>query len=230
MKKQHLLMGGAVVAALTVAFFVGDADEAEAFPFMNSWHMSSAGETNNNQNRAGAEGIYGTGGPGEYNIQCAHCHVDAEGLITAQIVASPAFGTSGNDSSYAPGQAYDITVTMMGEHKMTMSNLNGFVATFEDASGQVMGSLNDDNGNSSTNCPAQEPAMNPPNTTFMYGDCHGILFVPNEDVTTWQFQWVAPAAGAGDVTMWWGMTDGDTAGESSLDDDTIQGNIPLIEG
>lgn len=229
-QRKHLYLG---VTALGLGF-AALPSPATAFPRLDFWHMPASGETNQKQNRAGAEGIYGTGGPFEYGIQCAHCHIDADGQIDLQFDVQPAFGQSGNDQTYVPGQRYDITVTMTGEHKGLSGmggNVNGFSASFEDPGGAVMGTLYSDTpNNSSNNCPSQAPSNVPSGTTYVYGDCHAILFSGGDDVTQWVFQWEAPAAGAGDVTMWYGGVDGDTGGHNSLDDDVVQGSVLLREG
>jgi hypothetical protein len=236
MKTRYRLHRGDRASAVVVACVaVLYAFAARAFPKLEFWHAPASGETEGNDVRPGADGIYGTGGPSELGIQCAHCHIDGAGMIDVQIDTDPPFGTAGNDKTYVPGQAYDFTVTLIGQHlgepEDERGNINGFVATFEDASGNVMGSLTSDTpNNSSANCPSSHPEPEPATTTYVMGDCHGILFTANHDQEQWLFRWQAPAAGAGDVTMWWGAVDGNTSGESSLDDDTKQGNLLLIEG
>jgi hypothetical protein len=64
----------------------------------------------------------------------------------------------------------------------------------------------------------------------MYGDCHGILPLQLPHLTSWKFTWVAPAAGAGDLTLYLGMVDGNSDGDSSLNDDTLEKTMPLKEG
>ena len=64
----------------------------------------------------------------------------------------------------------------------------------------------------------------------MYGDCHAVLSLSHEGLTSWTFDWIAPVAGAGDVTMFVGMVDGDHRGDSSLDDDAVERAFPLREG
>jgi hypothetical protein len=208
---------------------------ATAFPAMHYWHLAASGETNNNQNRAGADGLYGSGGPHDFGIQCVDCHIDAPGNVDLAFDFAPTLGTSGNDATYSPGQTYVVTVTMTGESLTNPNNpnmdTNLFVATFEDDGGNVMGSLTSDTpNNSSMNCPPTWPSGVPNGTTFVYGDCHGILAVQGTKLTQWTFSWQAPGAGAGNVTMWYGGVDGDTSGDSSQHDDTVQGSLFMIEG
>ncbi len=123
---------------------------------------------------------------------------------------------------------------MTGEHRglnQGNNNLNGIAATFENQAGKVAGVLTSDAGASSSNCVANYPAQNPAGkTTYIYGDCHGIIYVPVPNATAWNFSWTAPAAGAGQVTMFYGVVDGDANGKSSLDDDVKMGTVKLLEG
>jgi hypothetical protein len=159
--------------------------------------------------------------------------VNGAGQIDATVTPAPAWLTVNNQPAYAPGQTYNITLTLTGEHlglNQGTNNLNGFSFTVEDAGGNVSGVLGTDNGVSSTNCPQAYPAQDPAGSTYVYGDCHGVLFVPHKNVTTWSFSWTAPPAGAGELTIFYGVVDGDTGGDSSLKDDVKMGTIRLAEG
>jgi hypothetical protein len=225
---KYAFMVGSITFAAFVA--IGSGEVAEAFPTLAYWHLPASGPAG--QNRAGAEGIYGTGGPRDYGIQCAHCHIGAEGLIDLDFQVSPPFSQNGNQTYYQPGTVYDIVVTLTGEHLSNPmgKSLNGMAVSFEDPGGNTFGVLHDDNGHSSSSCPPAAPTTKPVGTTYVEGDCHGILFVDHENNATWQFQWVAPAAGSGQVTMWYGAVDGNQVAESSLEDDVVQGSLVLQEG
>ena len=54
--------------------------------------------------------------------------------------------------------------------------------------------------------------------------------MPKLGATSWTFKWTAPAAGAGPVTIYYGVVDGDHAGTDSKNDDVKQGTIRLNEG
>ncbi len=91
-------------------------------------------------------------------------------------------------------------------------------------------------GYKDANCPANAPAMeanNPDGSTYAYGDCHGIVFIPQPwpqpAETKWFFAWTAPAAGAGEIKAWYGVVDGDANQVSSRDDDVIDGARKLLE-
>jgi hypothetical protein len=227
----------AAIALGTTALITGS---VLAFPFTSSWHQPASGETSvQPRNRAGAEGLYGTGGRADLGIRCSHCHIKGQGRIDFTLAAQPAFAKVGGEDAYVPGQQYTITITMTGEHRGTGpggSNMNGMALAIENAAGQKSGTFIADAGQSSASCPANDPYLNVPNvqlpagrTTFLYGDCHGVLFLPHQDLIAWTFDWIAPAAGSGDLTMFVAVVDGDTAGSSSLDDDVVERALPLQE-
>lgn len=227
-------MNKRIVFSLLSAAFILSGTAALAFPFGKSWHDKADG-TQATNGRAGAGGIYGMGGLTDYSITCAHCHIKGAGLIGATITPTPAWAKVNGQDAYKPGQVYQITLAMTGEHlglNQGNNNLNGMAATFENQAGKAVGVFTSDTpGNNSMNCPATYPAQNPAgSTTYTYGDCHGVIFVPVPNATSWKFSWTAPAAGAGQVTMFYGVVDGDTGGESSLKDDTKMGTVKLLEG
>src|SRR6478752_3103804 len=106
--------------------------------------------------------------------------------------------------------------------------------SIEDTGGKVRGALTSDTpGNTSTNCPNTYPTPDPPApaTTYVYGDCHGILSIQrNNGPTTWKFKWTAPQAGFGQLTMYYGAVDGDSNDGTSLNDDVKVGTIKIVEG
>jgi hypothetical protein len=198
---------------------------ALAFPTPNHYEGTAHGTL------AGGGGLYGTGGPMHLGVQCAHCHIEADGLISLDIQPSPAFTQSGNDWLYAPGQRYDFVVTLVGEHKGSgpTKNQNGIGFSFEDDGGLRMGLLaSDAPGVDQANCPTTVP-MTPTSTTYMVGSCDAVVSSLSSDVDQWMFSWTAPPAGSGALTMWYGAVDGDQAAEDSLGDDVIQGSMRLLE-
>jgi len=210
-----------------------------AFPFAKSWHESSSGEAG--VNRAGAGGIYGTGGKQDYGIKCSHCHVDGAGTIDMNVVVTREGSGSptgwenvGGLDGYSPGTRYTITVELANEHLIDNADpdLNGMAATFETQAGALAGTLYSDSGQNSASCPGSLPFTDPPagKTTMLYGDCHAALFVQRPRDTAWTFDWVAPSAGAGELTLYVVVVDGDHYGRSSLDDDTVERTFALVEG
>jgi hypothetical protein len=213
-----------------------------AMPFNMSWHMKATG--NAPMNRTGSEGLYGTGGRTDKGVKCSHCHIKGAGTIGVTVTAVPAFPVTGGDTRYVPGQRYTITVAMTGEHKANamecttcgmMNNKNSMALTIENASGARAGRFIADAGQDTNACPAANPYPNAGTTpagktTFMYGDCHAVLPLEHMGLVRWIFDWIAPAAGAGDLTIFVGVVDGDTGGHSSLDDDTVERALPLREG
>jgi hypothetical protein len=225
------------IATILSLLFVGTAGVGYAFPTTPYWHMPASGDAG--VNRAGGEGLYGTGGAQDLGIRCSHCHIDGEGLIDFQLSAMPAFDDVGGEDGYVPGRRYTITIRMTGEHLRpgtTMNNMNGMALAIEDASGRRAGRFIADAGQDTNSCPRNDPYSgggHPPvpagRTTFMYGDCHAVLPLPHMGLTAWTFDWIAPAAGAGDLSMFVAVVDGDTGAESSLDDDVVERTVPLRE-
>jgi hypothetical protein len=215
-----------IVAALT--FFSLPASAWDGIPL---WYGTAHGAS------PGGGGIVGTGGLSESSIECVHCHMKPEKKIDATVTPVPAFGAG---TSYAPGQKYQFTVKLVGEHlglaqcDQYMANNNGFAATFENASGQNVGSLASDSGQvQGSACPKDPPKGDTlTGTTVMYDDCRVILprtdgvSLPN--VTQWKFSWTAPPRGAGDVVMYAGVVDGN-CDMSSLNDDAKMIKLTLSE-
>ncbi len=227
------------IAVLSV--MIGAATAA-AFPRNNSWHTAAWG--NADSIRAEAGGIYGTGGQSDFGVRCSHCHTSdrlgsctdpVSGIIDFDLSVAPAFGSSGGDFTYTPGRRYQLTIHLTGEHRglSTGHNLNGMAATIEDASGTVVGRFITDSGADSASCTTNLPpgvdAVDGPGTTFVYGDCHAVLSISSDrEEDTWTFDWVAPSGVTGDLTLFVGVVDGDSFGESSLCDDVVERAIPLL--
>ncbi len=234
-------MNKQVVCVLSVLAFMALAiaalPRAHAFPNEQFWHMPASGVAGTN--RAGAGGIYGTGGRTDHGVRCSHCHIDGMGTIDLRVDATPAFyDRGGGDLGYEPGRRYTLSVNLLGEHARLMPtsmDVNGFSLAIENASGRVSGRMISDAGQDAMACPSTNPYPNAASrpagrTTMMWGDCHAMLFIAFPRLTRWTFDWVAPAAGSGDLTMFVGVVDGDTGGDSSLDDDTLERTYPLLEG
>ncbi len=228
MHKHLVLLGIAIVVCVAGSAVVS------AFPFNKSWHEKSTGIATGGMNRAGGQGRYGTGGRTDRGIKCSHCHIKGPGLITMSLTPVPAFTKKNGDDAYTPGTRYTITVQLTNEQKSAglMNNKNLFALAIENASGQRAGRYITDSGQDSQTCSLANPFATSPagKTTFVYGDCHAVLALDFPRLTQWTFDWVAPAAGAGDLTMFVGMVDGNSDGESSLDDDTLERAIPLRQG
>jgi hypothetical protein len=229
---RTLLVSLAAVAAVSVSAHVG------AFPFLKSWHDPSHGNSQPMNIRAGGGGIYGSGAAQDWGIKCSHCHIDnadQQGAISATFDVSPPFDMVNGEQAYSPGQRYTVTVDLVGEHLGTAGmndNHNSLAVVFEDASGDRAGEYYTDSGVDSIVCQQMAPPKDDASlrSTYVYGDCHGILATEQNDVATWTFDWEAPAAGAGEVTIFYGMVDGNTHADSSLDDDVTEGTIRLTEG
>jgi hypothetical protein len=232
---------------ILIAILVAAPATAIGFPFLFSWHQSAHWAPGTVSSRAGAGGIYGTGGVTDWGITCAHCHTKAKGLIDAKVEPPGGWPLKGGLPSYVPGASYTVTVTLIGEHLGLSNpggpndNLNGFALTVEDQAGKVQGTFTSDTSPAvsgpGAGCPSTplaksgSPATYPNGTTYLYGDCHAVLYLDRLGaVTSWTFSWKAPAAGKGPLTVYYGVVDGDHGGDSSLDDDVKMGTVKLVEG
>lgn len=226
------------IAGVVVAFTSVSAG-VHAFSNSNEWHTSADGPY------AAAGDINGTGSNHDWGVTCAHCHINdkqQQGKIDFTIVTTPAFVKKNGVDSYVPGTTYQVTTAMVGEHlglNLVNTNFNGFGLTIEDQSGKTQGVFTSDEVPplSSANCVAV-PTMKPDailkGTTTVRGDCHTVVSLAKSNLVTWSFTWMAPAAGAGPLTVYYGVVDADysTNGStrSSLGDDVKIGTKKLVEG
>ncbi len=226
------------IAGVVVAFTSISAG-VHAFSNSGEWH-----ETADGPYAAGGD-IHGTGSNHDWGVTCAHCHINdkqQQGKIDFTISTSPAFAKKNGLDSYVPGTTYQVTTAMTGEHlglALVNTNFNGFGLTIEDQSGKTQGVFLSDETppKSSVNCVAV-PTMLPDaivkGTTTVRGDCHTLVSLAKSNLTTWTFSWTAPAAGAGPLTIYYGVVDADysTNGStrSSLGDDVKVGTKKLVEG
>ncbi|MFO0614840.1 MAG: choice-of-anchor V domain-containing protein [Polyangiaceae bacterium] len=237
--------GRAFATAAAVGVIASAATAAFAFPFGYSWMQPSDGNINplpdTPLGRAGGGGYFYTGGKQDKGLACSVCHVakddqgndvNTEGVIVGNL--TPAFA----NNTYTPGTKYNLTMTLVGEHHVqgagAPNTLNGFSLTVEDASGKLAGVLASDIPNidsTPAHCPQTYPAMNPTNgTTYVYGSCKAIIYIPKPNTTTWNFSWTAPPQGTGPVTIYFSVVDGNHTDESALGDDVYDGKITLNEG
>jgi len=190
----------------------------------------------------GGGGIYGTGGARDYRISCASCHVNdqkQQGQIDARLTFTPSLESVGGQQAYAPGKPYTVTVELLNEQRgktgcgpYVTGNINNFAASIEDSAGKSAGILGSDTGQSAAACPKAMPVLTS-GSTILYGDCHAVTSMGSDkrniNSTSWTFQWTAPAAGAGLITVYWGVVDGDCMMDS-LGDDVKVGTTKLVEG
>jgi hypothetical protein len=215
----------AIIGGLALAG-VATAGVLRAFPNTADW-AADPGQTHN----CGNGGIYATGSARDWGISCIHCHindVNQQGMITANPTFVPALG-AGN--KYTPGTTYTVTVHMVGEHlglADQANNRNGMTATFEDNNGAAVGAMAGD----MTACAAGPNALPDgaiAGTTFVYGaGCHYVASLGKQGpgLTQWSFKWTVPAAQTGNVTMFYGVVDGNND-KKSLGDDVKIGKFVL---
>ena len=183
--------------------------------------------------RPGAGGLYGSGGAGDLGVRCSFCHTGGEGRIDVKVTASPAWLGDDGQRSYQPDARYEVRVELIGEHRGVErgGGQNGLAVAIEDATGKTAGAYITDTGVDSRQCPSSFP-RGASGTTVAFGDCHAILSNSNgrgqPALTSWQFTWRAPPAGAGDLLLFYAVVDG-TGGRRSTDDDVREGVLRLQE-
>jgi hypothetical protein len=188
----------------------------------------------------GGGGIIGTGSRNDQRTECGHCHIDADGTIDLTFAPEPAFDAQGDSLFYEPEREYEFTVKLTGEHlglsgcRTGAPNANMMAATFEDAAGANVGTLESDTGQmQGAGCPATtpDPKSITSGTTLLAVDCRAILTrdaMPGGN-TQWKFRWTAPPAGTGDVTLYGGAVDSNCE-MNSRGDDVKMIKLTLSEG
>jgi hypothetical protein len=212
---------------LIILGILGSAAPAAAWDGGRNWWDDPDGAN------PGGGGLFATGGQRDHGIKCEDCHVDnPSGTFEARFQFTPALTETAGQFIYQPGQRYQVDVSMIGEVIVPtcdpyMEHTNNFAATFEDEDGASIGVLETDSGRIQSSCPPDWPMTAPAGTTGIYRDCE-VVFAYGADRTTWRFWWTAPAAGAGTVSMFYGMVDGDCM-MNSLDDVVVTGERVLRE-
>lgn len=212
--------GAAFITALTPA-------RSHAWDGPDLWYSSATGQM------PGGGGIVGTGGSLDHNITCAHCHTNAESKIDVKFEFSPSLPTVGGLPTYTPGQKYQVSVKLTGEHLglsgcgQYLTHVNNFAATIENGGGKLAGVLSSDSGQSSTSCPKDMPKPIS-GTTVLYDDCHAVIASGAQNLASWSFAWTAPPAGEGPLTLYYGAVDGN-CDMMSMNDDVKVGSLKLGE-
>jgi hypothetical protein len=202
-----------------------------------AWNYDDLWQYKADAARPGGGGNFATGSKTDRSLQCVHCHIGSAGTVNLGLSFSPQLGTVNGKPSYAPNTRYTITAALQGEHLSVgvAGQVNNFAATFEDATGKVVGIIESDSGQKQGGpCPANilnSAALDAGSTTITMGDCRAIVGRGRvkTNQTQWQFFWTAPPAGAGQVTIYWGVTDGDDK-ENSIGDDSKMGTMLLEQG
>jgi hypothetical protein len=209
-----------------------------------AWDGPALWQEATNQDYGGG-GVWATGGKQDFGINCTHCHKRPSTMPTPSVDLQFTFNPplQGTGKTYSPGQRYQVTTQLTGETlgltcDPGMANNNGFTTTFELANGQRAGALESDWGQRSTSCPRVLPSyINSGGYTIYvadggtvtYGDCHAVAAAALASTTSWTFFWTAPAAGAGNVTVFYGVVDGN-CDMNSLNDDSRAASFVLAEG
>jgi hypothetical protein len=193
----------------------------------------------------GAGGIAFDGAPRWANHTCAVCHTDAASTIGVRLEADhPELFTDG----WKPGVQYHLRVVLENEHEgvpytangdmcgftddtpFKPCNKNGFALEIDDTTGAPKGTFAGVSNDACTTMtmPGQDaqPIANGTAITHV-GAKNG--------QTSWDLCWTAPPAGAGALTAYIAVVDGnggDGTAAFSADpkgDDTVAGAVPLAE-
>jgi hypothetical protein len=171
-----------------------------------------------------------SGGPGDGSGGGATCAASCHNSFGTSAFLRTGWITSNIPAGgYVPGATYQITVSINspGVH-------HGFEASCQDATGGFKGTLikNDSTwvislaGKSwishrdSTNALQNDPQL--VCTSGYAGTVH------NDNFKAWTFDWIAPAAGTGDIAFYAAMVGGDGNG-SDTQDSTFRSTLPLSE-
>lgn len=187
---------------------------ASAFLLLAGFHQPASFDASAAD--GGGNRMYFDGSPRQKSYDCTACHDDAPKQIGAKIDVTPAMS-----ASYQPGTPYTIVVTLRGEHAGfgTANNQNGFVAEVVDDAGMSAGTL-----------------ASPDVDKVEIVDDGRVASGEGKDISMWTFQWTAPAAGRGAVTLHLGLVDGNGASSSGVPqndpggDDVAVAKLRLCEG
>ncbi len=193
----------------------------------------------------GAGGIAFDGAPRFAGHDCSVCHTDPEGRIGSRIEADkPELFTDG----WSPGQQYHLRVVLLDAHAGALYQPNG------DECGGALDTYRpcDQNGFA---LEIDDPSGKPQGTLAAYanGACVTGMAPPDADVRVlddgtavthsgahhaqlaWDLCWKAPAAGAGPLTAYLSVVDGNGGDGTmafpadTLGDDVTTGAVPLAE-
>jgi hypothetical protein len=145
----------------------------------------------------GGGGIFYTGADREHRWDCSACHRDAAGQIRITVTVQPSVLT--DTGRYTPGQRYHMIVKLEGEHlgmQSETANYNGFALGVFDQSGKQAGLI----------------SGYAPDEIYAGGDAIVANAGQKPAETQWEFDWNAPAAGTGRVTLSVGGVDGNGGG------------------
>jgi hypothetical protein len=218
-----------VIIWMSIGIAWSYAGEARAFHHHQQYQSPADGRST----VPGSGGLYYTGSRRDLGLRCSHCHVEAEGRIRANVTFSPSVATG-----WTPGETYRVSVTMTGESKglsgcaPMLPNRNGIAAMVVGRSGFPAGQVSPDRD--TRRCGSSSPPVATDQTTVVFGDCDAAVGAQGNvgtagSLDTWRFDWRAPSAGAGDVSLWLGVVDGD-CGFDSYNDDVYETRVAVAEG
>ncbi len=169
----------------------------------------------------GGGGMYFTGAPRQKAYDCTVCHVGGAHTIGANVTIVPDDGSAPTPGVYTAGKSYAITLALTGEHLGlgAARNVNTFLAEIDDDRDAAIAGFG---------------GFDSSVTTVDGGKV--VAAAGQEAQTTWTFHFTAPAAGAGPITLYGSLVDGNggdgTAAFPSdpLGDDVATITLRLCEG
>jgi hypothetical protein len=150
----------------------------------------------------GGGGLYYNGSPRHKRYTCEACHIDPPGLARLVVTSEPPALI--DEGTYDPDALYSLTVRLAGETRGldAAKNYNTFAVEIIDAELRPVGQYLDFAAGGLV-------------TTIAFD----ALFARARDelvATEWHFDWQAPPAGTGPVTLYLAGVDGDGAGSKAV--------------
>jgi MYXO-CTERM domain-containing protein len=193
----------------------------------------------------GAGGIAFTGAPRWSGHTCVVCHTDPPKHIGIRLEADqPALFSGG----WEPKKQYHLRVVLENEIEAVefakagdtcgtqddgtykRCDTNGFALEMDDGGGNPVGTFVSVANNA---CATTPPADS---TTYILADKSAVLHTDShKGLTAWDFCWTAPAAGAGTITAFVAVVDGngglgtEAVPNDPIDDDVATGTVPIAE-
>ncbi len=195
----------------------------------------------------GAGGIAFTGAPRWSGHTCAVCHTNAPGHIGIRVEADQ---PTLFDEGWDPKKQYHLRVVLENEVEAVAfaasgdscgaqnpptlpykhCDTNGFALEMDDGGGNPTGTFTTVTGAACSTAPNPDAAVyiNAAKTAVIQTDTH-------KGITSWDFCWTSPGAGAGTITAYVAVVDGNgglgTADvpNDPIGDDVATGTVPIAE-
>lgn len=241
-KTSRSALLASIAIVLSISAYAG---VTHAFPEHREWLVPASGGSGPMGRRPGGEGVFYTGGLTDATLRCSSCHIDdkkIQGKVSVELATTPMWRSQNGQRAYVPGQTYEVTVSLVGEHRGDGTDNNGMAVSIEDRFGATAGVYEADVGgrSDSQDCAlsgAPNPLTTEPTkaqTTAILGDCRAVVSIARgkdeKPRTSWHFKWTAPPIGTGDVVIYLAAVDGNAQSATSLGDDIAEGAVLIREG